>query len=97
MTKAQLITKIAGDLGVFKPVAAKAVEAVISNITNALAEEEPVVFRGFGKFTVRHRKSRKGRNPRTGETIEIPARKVPIFKPGGPLRHKVKLAPNAVR
>ena len=52
MTKAQLITKIARDLGVFKPMANKALEAVISNITNALAEEEAVVLRGFGTFNV---------------------------------------------
>ncbi len=63
--------------------------AVLDTITDALAQEEKVVLVGFGTFSVRERKARKGRNPATKEEIMIPASKAPVFKAGKNLKEKV--------
>ena len=55
----------------------------------ALARGDGIELRGFGTFKVRHRKARTGRNPRTGEPVEVPARDVPVFKPSRLLRNRV--------
>ena len=68
----------------------EAVDTVVSAITDSLSREERVTFVGFGTFQVMERKARMGRNPQTGKTIEIPAKKAPKFKPGKELREKVK-------
>ncbi len=70
--------------------ATAAVDAVFSTIQDALANGEKVQLIGFGNFEVRERAARKGRNPQTGEEIEIPASKVPAFKPGKALKDAVK-------
>jgi len=69
--------------------AAKAVETVFSTITDALKEGGKVQLIGFGNFEVRERSARKGRNPQTGAEIDIPASKVPAFKPGKALKDAV--------
>ena len=89
MNKAELIAKIA-ETGLSKRNAAIAVEAVINAISTSLANGETVQLLGFGTFDVREHSARSGRNPRTGEVIEIKASKVPGFKPGKALKEKVK-------
>jgi len=66
------------------------VDAMIETITDTLSKGEKVTLVGFATFQVMERKARTGRNPQTGETIQIPAQKIPKFKPGRGLREKVK-------
>ncbi|MHC3377036.1 HU family DNA-binding protein [Ligilactobacillus equi] len=88
--KAQLIDTIAEKTGLTKKDATVAVDAVFGSIQDFLAEGEKVQLIGFGNFEVRDRAARKGRNPQTGEEIQIPASKVPAFKPGKALKDAVK-------
>ena len=88
MTKADLASKVA-ESGMTKKDAAAAVDAVIVAIKDALAEGEKVSLIGFGTFSVKERKARTGRNPRTGEKLEIPAKKIPVFSPGKGLKDAV--------
>lgn len=88
--KADLIEKVAASTDLTKKDATSAVEAVFETITNTLAEGEKVQIIGFGNFEVRDRAARKGRNPQTGEEIQIPASKVPAFKAGKALKEAVK-------
>ena len=90
MNKAELVEVVRTETGLTKRISREAVDAVISAITNSLDREEKVTLVGFGTFQVRERKARRGRNPRTGEGIQIPARKVPKFVPGKGLREKVR-------
>lgn len=90
MTKADLISKIAGEGGITKAQAEKAVDGFVSALTEALSQGEKVTLVGFGTFSVGDRSEREGRNPRTGEKINIPASKVVKFKPGKSLSDKVK-------
>ncbi|MBN1551459.1 HU family DNA-binding protein [bacterium] len=89
MTKKELITTIAEDANISKTAAEKALNAVIEGITDALSNREKVTFVGFGTFHVSDRPARKGRNPKTGEPISIPACAVPKFKPGKSLKEAV--------
>ncbi|MBN1297156.1 HU family DNA-binding protein [bacterium] len=89
MTKKELVQNIAEEAGISKAVAEKALNAVIDGITDALSNREKVTFVGFGTFYVSERPSRKGRNPKTGEPIEIPASVVPKFKAGKSLKDAV--------
>ena len=90
MDKADLVKEIAIQVGLTKKASKEAIDAMTSVITDALARQERVTLIGFGTFQVMERKARRGRNPQTGDTIQIPARKVPRFKPGKNLRKKVK-------
>lgn len=90
MNKAELAAEVASQTGLTKRASGKAVEAVVSVISNCLARGEKVALVGFGTFQVVKRKARRGVNPRTRETIQIPAKKVPKFVPGKGLRDKVK-------
>lgn len=90
MTKADLVSKIAGDGGITKAQAEKAVDGFVSAVTEALSAGDKVTLVGFGTFSVGSRTAREGRNPRTGEKITIPASKVVKFKPGKSLSDKVK-------
>lgn len=69
----------------------KIVGVVLDHMTNALAEGGRVELRGFGAFSVRSRPSRQGRNPRTGEAVEVPAKSVPFFKSGKELRERLNV------
>ncbi|NOX20350.1 MAG: HU family DNA-binding protein [Nitrospirae bacterium] len=89
MNKAELIEKVAEATGSSKAEAAKAVNAVFETITKALKKGDSVTLIGFGTFAVSKQKARKGRNPQTGETIKIKARKVPKFRPGKALKEAV--------
>ncbi len=90
MNKTDLINAVAEAAELSKKDATKAVDAVFNSILNALKQGEKVQLIGFGNFEVRERAARKGRNPQTGEEIEIPASKVPAFKPGKALKEAVK-------
>ena len=86
MTKADLINAIATKGEYSKKDAAKALDTVTSAISGALAEGEKVQLIGFGSFEVREREARDAKNPKTGEIIHVPAKKVPAFKAGKALK-----------
>ena len=88
--KADLIDGVASKSGLTKKDATAAVEGLFDVVTETLAEGERVQIIGFGSFEVRDRAARKGRNPQTGEEIQIPATKVPAFKAGKGLKDAVK-------
>jgi DNA-binding protein HU-beta len=89
MTKAELVSKIAAEGGITKAQAEKALDGFVSAVTGALTSGEKVSLVGFGTFSVGDRAGREGRNPRTGEKINIPASKVVKFKAGKTLSEKV--------
>lgn len=89
MNKSQLTDKIASEADISKASAGRALDAFIETVTGALAEGDQVALIGFGTFSVRDRAARTGRNPQSGETIEIPAAKIPAFKPGKALKDAV--------
>lgn len=89
MNKTELIAAVAQQADLTKKQAEAAVAAVTSTITNALVEGDKVQLVGFGTFEVRSREARTGKNPRTGEVIQIAASKVPAFKAGKALKDEV--------
>ena len=89
MNKSQLVEKIATGADISKAQASKAVDAFTDAVTEALKDGEQVALIGFGTFSVRDRAARSGRNPQTGETIQIAAAKIPAFKPGTNLKDAV--------
>jgi len=89
MNKQELVAAVAEKANMSKKEAAKAVEAVVEVVKEALAKGEPVRIIGFGTFMVRQRGERRGRNPRTREEITIPARKAPVFKASSQLKELV--------
>jgi len=91
MNKTDLINAVAEQSALSKKDSGKAVDAVFDTILNNLKNGDKVELIGFGVFDVRERSARKGRNPQTGEEIEISASKVPGFKPGKKLKEAVKL------
>ena len=90
MTKAELIDKIASGAGLSKVDAGKALDTTLNSIRGALKKGQKVTLVGFGTFSITKRKSRKGRNPRTGDVITIPAAKVPKFTSGKALKDAVR-------
>jgi len=90
MTKAELIDAVAAGANISKAAAAKAIDSFTSAITKTLKKGGRVTLVGFGTFSVTKRKARKGRNPRTGEIIKIPASKTPKFTPGKALKQAIK-------
>lgn len=90
MNKSELVDAVAQSADLSKAAAGRAVDAVISSISGALAKGDQVTVVGFGTFLVRKREARSGRNPRTGATIKIAASKVPSFKAGKALKDAVK-------
>lgn len=90
MNKTDLINSVAEAAELSKKDATKAVEAVFQSIQDTLSTGDKVSLIGFGNFEVRERAARKGRNPQTGEEIDIAASKVPAFKPGKALKDAVK-------
>ena len=89
MKKADLVDAIAGKAGAPKAQVQQMVEDVFEMISEALAKGDKIDLRGFGTFSVRDSAARAGRNPQTGETIQIPARRVPGWKPGKELKDRV--------
>ena len=86
MNKAELIAAVAEKAGLSKKDSEAAVTAALDAITAALEDGDKVQLVGFGSFEVKSRAARTGRNPKTKEAIEIPASKVPVFKPGKVLK-----------
>ncbi len=89
MNKTELIDKVAETADLSKADAGRAVDAVIASITKALKSGDSVTVVGFGTFQVRERAARSGRNPKTGDTIQISASKNPAFKAGKALKDAV--------
>ncbi len=89
MNKRELTEAVASAADISKVDAAKAVDAVLGAISDALGQGDTVSLVGFGTFGVKHRAARQGRNPRTGETIHIAATSVPGFKAGRALKDAV--------
>jgi DNA-binding protein HU-beta len=89
MNKAELIDAVASAADLSKADAGRAVDAVVDSVASALKRGEQVSVVGFGTFSVKHRAARAGRNPRTGETIQIAASNVPGFKAGKALKDAV--------
>lgn len=89
MNKSDLISAVSEVSGLSKVDSGKALDAITTTITTALSKKDSVVITGFGSFLVRDRAARTGRNPRTGESIQIKASKVPAFKAGKLLKESV--------
>lgn len=90
MTKAELIAKVAKDAKITKAAANKSIDAIVDGISKALKKGDRVSLIGFGTFSVSKRKARTGRNPQTGKSIKIAARKVAKFKAGSALSKAVR-------
>ncbi len=90
MTKNQLIEKVAKKSSLTKRAAADAVNAVFGIISENLTRGEKTIITGFGTFLVRNRAARRGRNPQTGDAIQIPGKKLPSFAAGKTIKRKVK-------
>ncbi len=89
MTKAELVEEVARAAELNKRDAEVIVETVFDSIIDALHKGEKVELRGFGSFRVRERGARRGRNPKTGDPVSIPAKRVPYFKPGKELKELI--------
>ena len=89
MNKNDLVAEVAASAGLSKADAAKSVDGVFSSIARALSQGGEVRLVGFGTFSVAQRKATRGRNPRTGQPINIPASRQPKFKPGKGLKDAV--------
>lgn len=89
MTKADLVERVAKEADMTKKDAEQLVEIVFDTIINTLNKGEKIELRGFGSFRLRERDARTGRNPKTGESVEIPAKRVAYFKPGKELKELV--------
>ena len=89
MNKSQLIDQIAADADISKAAAGRALDSFIESVTGALKGGDSVALVGFGTFSVRERAARSGRNPQTGETIQIAAANIPSFKAGKALKDAV--------
>ncbi len=89
MNKSQLVDAVADHASLTNADAAKAVEGVLETVAKSLADGEKVTIPGFGTFEARGRSARTGRNPQTGESLEVPATTVPAFKAGADLKRRV--------
>ncbi|HAV92685.1 TPA: hypothetical protein DCW38_05845 [candidate division WOR-3 bacterium] len=90
MNKKDMIEVVAKEVGISKKQANDAIDTVFKSIEGSLKKNKPVTLVGFGTFTVKNRKARKGINPQTKEVIKIKAKKVPHFKAGAKLKTAVK-------
>jgi len=91
MTKAELIDEVSKVTSISKKDTETIVNTIFDNITDALARGDKVELRGFGSFRIRHRNSRRGRNPKTGSSVDVPQKRVPFFKVGKRLRETVNV------
>src|ERR1700704_2806738 len=89
MTKADLVNDVANAAELTKKDAERLVEIVFESIIESLNNGEKIELRGFGSFRVRERGARRGRNPKTGDPVSIPAKRVPYFKPGKELKELI--------
>ncbi len=93
LTKAALVEQVAYATGLTKKRAEVIVGTVFGNIAEALRQGEKVELRGFGSFRLRRREPRRGRNPRTGDRVDVPPKSVPYFKPGKELKELINREP----
>jgi integration host factor subunit beta len=93
MTKAELVEDVARAAELTKKDAERLVEIVFESIIDTLNQGEKIELRGFGSFRVRERGARRGRNPKTGDPVDIPAKRVPYFKPGKELKELINEEP----
>ncbi|HYI09703.1 MAG TPA: integration host factor subunit beta [Thermoanaerobaculia bacterium] len=89
MTKAELVDEVAKVVQLTKKQAETIVNIVFDSIVDSLRAGQKIELRGFGSFRLRSRKSRTGRNPKTGEKVEVPSKKIPYFKPGKELKELI--------
>jgi DNA-binding protein HU-beta len=90
MNKAELVEAISKVTGATKADTERTLDAFVDVVSKNIKKKDGVKLVGFGTFAISHRKARVGRNPQTGEEIQIPARKVPVFRPGKELREQVR-------
>ena len=86
MTKADLVDEVVRVSSLSKRHAEIVVNTLFQSIVEALQKDDKIELRGFGSFRVRRRRSRKGRNPKTGDRVEVPSKRIPYFKPGKELK-----------
>ena len=95
MTKADLVERVTAQISqtagpmISKKDCARVVDSFLDAIKEALQQQKNIEVRGFGTFKIRHRKTRMARNPRTGDSVKVPSRAVPVFKPSKHLRSRV--------
>jgi integration host factor subunit beta len=89
MTKADLVELVANHADIARKQADEVVQVVLESIVSALHRSDKVELRGFGSFRIRQRGERVGRNPKTGDQVEVPSKKIPFFKPGKHLREEL--------
>jgi integration host factor subunit beta len=95
MTKADLIRDVGKALEMSSKESEAVVDTILDNIVKSLREGDKIEIRGFGSFRTRQRNARVGRNPKTGARVEVPAKKIPFFKPSKELKDLVNSAPPA--
>ena len=89
MTKAELVEEVSRVSELTKKHSEIIVNTVFDSIIDALHQEDKVELRGFGSFRIRQRRARQGRNPKTGEKVRVPAKRIPYFKPGKELKRLI--------
>jgi integration host factor subunit beta len=92
MTKAELVEEVARVSDLTKKHSEIIVSTVFDSIVQALQKDEKIELRGFGSFRIRQRRSRQGRNPKTGDKVDVPAKRIPYFKPGKELKELINTA-----
>lgn len=97
MNKSQLIETMSGHEGLTKAAAGRVLERLLDTVQQALAKGDEVSVIGFGRFVVKETAARTGRNPATGATVDIPAKRVPRFIPGSAFRTAVAAKPKAAK
>lgn len=90
MNKADLVSKVAGKTGLTKKAAQDAMEALMEAVMTSVSKGDSVTLTGFGTFKASKRAARNGRNPQSGQVIKIPARTVPVFRPGKEFKEMVR-------
>ena len=91
MTKADLVDELVRVSNLSKKHAETIVNTVFASITEALQRDDKIELRGFGSFRVRRRRSRQGRNPKSGDRVDVPEKRIPYFKPGKELKDLINL------
>ncbi len=89
MTKSELIEEVARVSNLTKKHSEVIVNTVFQSIIEAMQKDDKIELRGFGSFRIRHRRSRQGRNPKTGDRVAVPAKKIPYFKTGKELKELI--------
>jgi integration host factor subunit beta len=97
MTKAELVEEVSRVSELTKKHSEIIVNTVFESIVLALQKDEKIELRGFGSFRIRQRRSRQGRNPKTGDKVDVPAKRIPYFKPGKELKEMINIAGEPVR